>query len=218
MIPLMHKELRLALHPTMLIFLLLSGMLCIPSYPYYVVFFYTAMGVFYTCTWGRENQDVFYTLMLPVKKTDVVDARFGTVILFELLQLLVAIPFAVLRQTVIGAQNPSNPVGMDANLALFAFALLLYAAFNWAFMGVYYRDVRKVGKAFVIGSIAMFALMLVLEMLVHVVPFMRDVLDTPDTAYVGEKLIVLAVCAAVFVLVNLAALRRARRNFVKQDL
>ena len=41
------KEYRLAMHPTVLIFLALSAMLLIPSYPYYVVFFYTALGVFF---------------------------------------------------------------------------------------------------------------------------------------------------------------------------
>lgn len=33
------KEIKLSLHPTIPIFLLLSAMLIIPNYPYYVVFF-----------------------------------------------------------------------------------------------------------------------------------------------------------------------------------
>ena len=80
------KELRLALHPTALIFLGLSAMLLIPSYPYLVVFFYTGLAVFFTCLNGRENKDVTYTLLLPVSKADVVRARFLVVMLLEAAQ------------------------------------------------------------------------------------------------------------------------------------
>ena len=48
MLRLLQKEIRLAMHPTVPIFLLLSAMLLIPNYPYYVAFFYTGLGVFFT--------------------------------------------------------------------------------------------------------------------------------------------------------------------------
>ena len=55
---LLRKELVLALHPTAPLFLALSAMLLIPNYPYLVAFFYTGLGVFFTCLNGRENDDV----------------------------------------------------------------------------------------------------------------------------------------------------------------
>ena len=58
MLNLLRKELRLAVHPTSWIFLGLSLMLLIPSYPYYVAFFYTGLGIFFTCLSARENQDI----------------------------------------------------------------------------------------------------------------------------------------------------------------
>ena len=79
----LRKELRLALHPTAPMFLALSAMLMIPSYPYLVAFFYTGLAVFFTCLNGRENQDVFYSMLLPVAKRDLVRARFLTVTLLE---------------------------------------------------------------------------------------------------------------------------------------
>ena len=60
MLNLLRKELRLAVHPTSWIFLGLSLMLLIPSYPYYVAFFYTGLGIFFTCLSARENQDISY--------------------------------------------------------------------------------------------------------------------------------------------------------------
>ena len=44
---LMRKELLLAMHPASMLFLLLSAMLLIPNYPYYVICFYTCLGTFF---------------------------------------------------------------------------------------------------------------------------------------------------------------------------
>lgn len=54
---LMRKELLLAMHPASVLFLLLSAMLLIPNYPYYVICFYTCLGTFFICLTGRENRD-----------------------------------------------------------------------------------------------------------------------------------------------------------------
>ena len=97
MLKLLQKELRLCMHPTAPIFLLLSAMLLIPNYPYYVAFFYTGLAVFFTCLTGREQHDVAYTLSLPVRKRDAVRARFLFTVLLQLAQLLLAVPFLVLR-------------------------------------------------------------------------------------------------------------------------
>ena len=73
---LLYKELRLSLHPTMYLFLAMPAMLLIPSYPYYVAFMYTCLAVYFTFLFAREQNDIFYTAMLPIRKTDVVKAAF----------------------------------------------------------------------------------------------------------------------------------------------
>ena len=92
---LMRKELVLAMHPASVLFLLLSAMLLIPNYPYYVMCFYTCLGTFFICLTGRENRDIEFTALLPVRKTDLVRARVFTVMLMQLAQLVIAVPFAV---------------------------------------------------------------------------------------------------------------------------
>ena len=94
---LMRKELVLAMHPASVLFLLLSAMLLIPNYPYYVICFYTCLGTFFICLTGRENRDIEFTALLPVRKTDLVRARVFTVMLMQLAQLVIAVPFAVFR-------------------------------------------------------------------------------------------------------------------------
>lgn len=212
---LLQKELRLSLHPTAPIFLLLSAMLLIPNYPYYVVFFYTSLAVFFICLTGRENHDVFYSALLPIEKTDVVKARFATVVLLELLQILLAVPFAVLRQRIMAAPNQA---GMDANIALFGIAFLLLGLFNLVFFRIYYQDVQQVGKAFLISGVVTFVGIGLAETLDHVLPFFRDQLDTPDPQFLPQKLVVLAAGIGLFCLLTGLSYRRAKRDFQAQDL
>ncbi|NTV78068.1 MAG: hypothetical protein HGA25_02715, partial [Clostridiales bacterium] len=143
---LLKKEIFLSMHPTALIFLSFSFMLLIPNYPYYIIFFYTGLAIFFTCMNGRENHDVFYSVTLPIAKREVVKGRFTFVILLEGLQLVLSIPFAIIRQSMPLA---GNQVGMDANIAFFGLSLMLMGVFNLIFFGIYYKNVTKVGKAFV---------------------------------------------------------------------
>lgn len=212
---LLYKEWTLARHPTSLLFPLLAAMLLIPDYPYYVAYFYVTLGIFFICLTGRENRDIYYTALLPVKKSDIVRARMGFAICLELAQLLLSVPFALLRQSF---PLPGNAVGMDANLALIALAMPMLGVFNYVFFTRYYASPLKVGSAFAWGSAAFAGCMIVAELPVHVVSFFRDVLDTPDTQYLGVKLILLAICAAVYVLMNLLTLKRCVRTFEKLDL
>lgn len=212
---LIKKEFALAMHPTAPLFIALSSMLLIPNYPYLVAFFYTGLSIFFTCLSGRENNDVFYSMTLPVSKKQIVAARFVYVIILELAQVIVAVPFAFIRQKM---PVPPNSVGMDAGISLIAFAFVTLAVFNLTFLGSYYKDVKRVGVSFIKGSVSVFLVITVLEVLTHVVPFFRDVLDTPDTEFITEKLIVLAVGVVIFITATLLTYLSAVKNFEKQDI
>lgn len=212
---LLKKELTLALHPTAPLFLMLSAMLLIPNYPYLVAFFYTGLAVFFMCLNGRENNDIPFTMLLPVAKRDIVRARFTVVVGLELLQILLAVPFAFLRQTIMAE---GNSAGMDANMALFGCALILYGGFNLVFFDVYYNDVNKVGKAFLLSSVWVFVWIGIVEACVFVVPFVRDRLDTTGGQYLMEKLLVLAAGAVIYAVCTALAYRRAVESFEKLDI
>ena len=211
---LLYKELRLALHPAALLFLGLSAMLLIPNYPYYVAFFYTALGLFFICMAGRENRDIFYTMLLPVRKRQIVGARFLTAMLLEGAQLLLAVPFAMLRN----GYGMKNTVGMEANVAFFGFALGMLGVFNLVFLARYYRNPDQVGLSFVAGSVAIALYMIVAEGVTHAVPFVRDVLDTPDPLYLGWKLLVLGLGLAIYGALTLTAYQVSARRFEALDL
>lgn len=212
---LLKKEFALSMHPTVPLMLLFAGMVLIPNYPYSVIFFYSMLSISFTCMLGRENNDVVYTVGLPVAKADAVRARMLFTVLVQLAQLALVALFSALRAKI---GLPANAGGLEANAALLGAGLLLFALFNWCFFTRYYRNVRRVGVSFVIASVLTFAAIAAGEVLQHVVPFVRDRLDTLDAAYRGERLAVLAGCAVVYVAATLAAGKKSIRLFEKQDL
>ncbi|AKN29932.1 membrane protein [Clostridium carboxidivorans P7] len=212
---LLRKELLLSMHPTAPIFLILSMMLIIPNYTYYVVFFYTGLAVFFTCLNGRENNDVFYTLTLPIAKKDIVKSRFAFVILLQLAQIIIAIPFAIIRQNL---PVPGNKVGMNANITLFGISLIMLGLFNYIFFKIYYKDVNKVGTAFVKSTIAISVYIVIAETCAHVVPFVRDYLNTKDPQYLTYKLIVLAAGIIIYAFLTHVVYKKSVKAFESFDL
>lgn len=195
---LVKKEFALAMHPITPLMLLLSAMVFIPNYPYTVSFFYTALALFFTCLSGRENNDVLYTLELPVAKRDVVRGRFAFAALLQLGQIGFTAVCCLLKARLMPALQ--NEVGLEANAALLGAGLLLYALFDAVFFAGYYRDVTKVGGSFLKASVAVFLGVGVCEAVPHFVPFVRDSLDTVDAAHLPQRLAAFGVCFVVWAL------------------
>lgn len=213
---LLYKEFRLVSHPTVWLFLALSAMMLIPNYPFYVVFFYTSLGIFFCCLNGRENNDIFFTAALPVKKTDIVTARFLFVVMIQLLQVLIAIPFALLRNSI--PSLGSNLAGMDANPALFGLSFVMMGLFDLVFFTLYYKAPAQVGRHFAIASVVQFLYILVMEGCTFAVPFFRDKLDTMGSQYMAEKLTVLGIGIVVYIILVLLSLSRCKKSFEGLDI
>lgn len=213
---LLYKELRLAKHPTMFLFLLFSAMLLIPSYPYYVAFIYTCLSVFFVFLQGRENNDLSFTALLPVRKRDIVRARCLLVVLIQLAQVLVSLPCAI-----VGARiNPlgGNAAGIEANAAFFGLVLVMYALFNLLFLPAFYRTGYRVGRAFLFAGAAVLVYIVAAELLVQCVPALKASLDTFDPATRGTRLFVLLLGAGLYAAGNLLACRLSERRFARVDL
>lgn len=213
---LLYKELRLAKHPTMFLFLLFSAMLLIPSYPYYVAFIYTCLSVFFVFLQGRENNDLSFTALLPVRKRDIVRARCLLVVLMQLAQVLVSLPCAI-----VGARiNPlgGNAAGIEANAAFFGLVLVMYALFNLLFLPAFYRTGYRVGRAFLFAGAAALVYIVAAELLVQCVPALKASLDTFDPATRETRLFVLLLGAGLYAAGSLLACRLSERRFARVDL
>ncbi|MEG2381932.1 MAG: hypothetical protein RSB38_09640, partial [Oscillospiraceae bacterium] len=133
----------------------------------------------------------------------------------EFAQLLIMVPFAVLNQTI----NPAgNEAGMDANIALFAIAFIVYGLFNFVFFNSYYKNVSKVGMAFVKSSVLLFILTGIDVVSTYAVPFVRDVLDTPGSQYLLQKVAFLLLGLLAYLILTAITYKKSVANFEKQDL
>ena len=214
MTALLSKQLRLVCHPMTLVFLLAGVFLLIPSYPYTVSFFYVTLGLFFMFMNGREQRDADYNAILPVRKKDTVKAACLFSILAELISLVLAVPFAFLSGRI--NVNGTNAAALDANPALFALALVLFAAFNIVFLPSFYRSGYKVGTSFLKASVCV-AMVVICDVVLPHVPGLAW-LDGTDRASCLRQLPLLAVCAAVYAILTVLAVRRSVRNYEKVDL
>lgn len=212
---LLYKELRLAIHPTMCIFLAMPLLMLAPNYPYYIVFMYTCLAIYFTFLIGREQNDIFYTAALPIKKTDVVKGRFATVILFELLSVLISVPFAVISAKV--NPNGGNAAGIEPNLAFYGLALIMLGGFNIIFIPEFYRTARKLFCPTLFSAIFIFAYIAAAETAAQYYP--SPVSEFLDRAGIfTEHLPILAAGIIIYAVLTFLAYKISAKRFERVDL
>jgi hypothetical protein len=161
---LLYKELRLAAHPNLFVFTLLGVLVIVPAYPYGMIFMFGCIAVCATFMYGRETNDIYYTALLPIKKRDVVKAKFLLVFCVQMVQILVSLPFAFLRVYVL---PEGNPAGIEANVAFYGFGLIIYTLFNLVFMTQFFKTAHKAGKSFLLALIPTIPIVLAMEAIAH---------------------------------------------------
>lgn len=210
---LIKKEFLLSAHPMTYVMAFFGCMLLIPSYPYYVAFFYTTLGIFFAFLNSRENRDLYYTAFLPVSKNDIVKSKLLFAVIVELVSLIFAVPFAFLTAKI--NPNGGNTVGIEANVAFFGFVFIMYSIFNSVFLCGFFKSGYKVGKSYLISSIIMFVYVAVLEVAVHF-PKIGAYLDTTEKQVAQLPILVLGM--VIYVISAVLTCKKSQKSFEKVDL
>ena len=212
---LLYKELRLAVHPTMYMFLAMPLLMLVPNYPYYVVFMYTCLAIYFTFLIGREQNDIFYTATLPVKKIDVVKGRFATVILFELASVLISVPFAVISAKI--NPNGGNAAGIEPNLAFYGLALIMLGGFNMIFIPEFYRTAHKLFRPMIYAAVFICVYIGVAETFAQY--WHSPISEFLDRAGIfAEHLPILAAGIIIYAALTFGAYKISAKRFGKVDL
>lgn len=209
---LVKKEFKLCLHPLAIAMLITPLMVKLLGYPYLVTFFYMTFGIFMISQQGRENNDITYSLNLPVTRRDIVKSKTLFFCILELVQL------ALVGVVSLTSNGIVNVTSMDANIALLGEGFLFFGIFNFIFLSILYKNVIKVGKGYFFASIVSAILVIADPISVHMIPFFRDVLDTPDPMNIGAKLIFLVISILVYLLLTYFAVKISVAEFEKQDI
>jgi hypothetical protein len=212
---LLYKELKLVINPLFYLIALTGVLLLIPQWPYLIAmmyfFFITVPNVFQT---GKVANDIGFTVMLPVRKSDVVKARLYAIAFLELVQIAVAVPFAILNN----ALYPQGNFMIDANIAFFGLTFAMYGLFNLVFFPMFYRTAYKMGGAIIASILAAVLFATAAETMALMIPSAASVLDGISQAALVRQLPVLAVGIAVFAVFSWLAYRVSARRFERVDL
>ena len=213
MLNLLYKELHLAAHPTLFIFAFLGVLVIVPAYPYGMVFMFGCLGVFNTFFYGRETNDIFYSALLPIPKRDVVKGKLLMIVSVQLAQMLISLPLAFWRVSLL---PQGNPAGIEANVAYYGFGFVIYAIFNFLFLTSFFKSGYKAGNAFLLASIPAVLVLAAMEVLVHFPSFAW--LDSVAPADLVRQLPILVIGVVVYIAALLAAYRISVRRFQRVDL
>ena len=213
---LLYKEFKLGIHPSMFFFMFFGVLLLIPSWPYFIAFGYIFIAFSNIYVMGRSNDDIFFTACLPVRKRDTVKARVYSSAAFELIQLVLAIPFAVINTTLINTQG--NAAGMNINFAFFGCVLIMYGLFNVILIPGFYKTAYKVGVPVLLAITAALIFAGAVEAAVHLVPALGATVNAFGTGSIGSQLAVLAAGFVIFFGLTWISYRKGAANFEKVDL
>ena len=125
MMTLLYKEIRLAAHPTSIVFAFLGCLVLVPAYPYSVIFMFGCLAPYITFLNARETNDAWYTAILPVTKSESVLGKCLLIVSVQMFQLLFSIPFAFLRNALNIERTDIDGV-LEMNLIHRSYDVLIY--------------------------------------------------------------------------------------------
>jgi len=211
------KEYKLTACPLTFFFILFSIMTMIPRYPILVGAFFVCLGILYTFQFAREDNDVLYTSLLPVAKSDVVKARYIFVISIEMISFIISLILTLVRMIYLSnaAAYADNPM-MNANLVYLGSYLIIFALFNLIFVSGFFKTAYYFGKPFMYFSIASFVFIGLMEILHNIPGF--SILNITDFSHMGLQLSFLISSIIIWCLMTGISLKKSILRFESIDL
>ena len=213
---LLYKEMKLSANPLSYWFITFSAMTMIPRYPILVGSFFICLGIFYTYQQVRECDDITYTVMLPVRKQDVVTAKYLFVLLIELVAFVLCALLTIIRMKTLGDATPyvTNQL-MNANAAYLGYIMLVFATFNSIFLAGFFKTTYKIGKPFILFCLVATVIIFMGEILHHI-PGLESLNDSSNLNV--PQIVILLFGVAMFKLCTWFSYQKAIKDFERIDL
>lgn len=230
---LIYKEFKLAMHPICYLFVALFPlMILIPSYPIAVGFIYVLAAypiLFLGANKGQQSNDLLYSVLLPVRKKDIVLARIITVVTMQLVSILImsalypaslaintAIAQSVEAQKAAGeaVKAPSIPgLGLNSYVLIIAIAIIGYSIADLIFLPIYYKK----GKWIVMPTLlTILTFITYLGITTIALPYIPG-LEILNNLSIGIQFIALAVAILISVLVHILVYKISSSRLEKVD-
>lgn len=211
---LLYKEFNLVLNPAFYLVALLSALILIPQWVYFVALMYfcfmSAPNLF---SLSKTYKEVYFTATQPVRRRDIVKARTLSLVTLELAQVLVAAVAVVIKLTL---WRTPNYLFLDGNLAFLGLSLVMFGIFNLVMLPMFYKTAYKILAAVVFATVAALAFATAVELGVIFVPFVSRVFDGMRTT--GAHILTLVGGVLAFAGLSAIAYRVSAARFEKVDL
>lgn len=214
---LLKKELKLMASPLSYIFIAFAVIAFVPGYPILVGAFFCCLGLFQSFQAAREANDITYTVLLPVAKSDAVRAKYIFCVCIQLCYFLITGAVALVRMAIL-ADVPvyRNNALMPANLVYLGAVLLIFGCFNAIFVCGFFQNAFKFGKPFVAFGVVGFLVIGFFETLAHM-PFCPAAAAL-DFSCLGPQLCCLFLGCIGYILLMAFSMNTAIRCFEKVNL
>lgn len=213
---LLYKELKLTITPFFFVLPILTGaLMLIPSWLYFFVLLYfcfiTVPNLF---AMSKADNDIGFSVMMPVRKSDVVKARFMSIMILELLHIILAVVYAIINNNIYNIPN----FFMDPNVAFFGLIFIMYGIFNAILLPMFYKTGYKYGLPVIIGNIFAVLFAASIEVLVLLNPTVRTYLKGTTSSMVMVQVIILLVGILIFFGLAMLSYKRSVKNFEVIDV
>lgn len=140
---LINKEFKLGIHPSCYFAFLFPLMVFIPNYPLVVSFIFP-LSLFPNVILSlmSENNDLEFSLLLPIGKKQYVASKMFTFLFLELVTVLISVPLVLSCYFFLPSSLENTP-GLTSPLSLYATILIGYGIFNFLLFTIYYKTAPK---------------------------------------------------------------------------
>lgn len=209
---LLYKEFKLSINWFFYLFpVFLGALMFIPQWLFFFVPLYfcfiTVPNLFGLL---KAQNDVTYSVMLPVKKSDIVKARIMSISALELIHVVFTAIFAVIHNQLYNVSN----FFMDPNMAFIGLILVMFGIFNLIIFPIYYKTAYKYGLATILSTAAALAFAAGMELLVI---FNKDVAVFLETDF-NRQLLVLVAGIVLYLIFTYTSYKISADNFEKVDI
>lgn len=214
---LLKKEFKISSSPLTYFFILFSLMAFIPSYPILVSGFFVCLGIFYSFQTTREFNDITFSLLLPVKKSDIVKSKYYFVIIIQSTFFLLSLIFVIIRCLFL-SKLPAyvdNQL-MNANLIYLGYILLIFLAFNIFFLGGFFKTAYYYGKPFISFTLIAFLLCGIFETIHHINGLRQ--LNNPGFENFIIQFIIFMGALIIYIFGTVMSLKKSIKTFSNVDL
>ncbi|OUS76656.1 hypothetical protein B1748_11215 [Paenibacillus sp. MY03] len=214
---LLKKELKLGVNPFFYVLPFLTGaLMLVPAWLYFLVLLYFCFITVPNMLGGfKSHNDLMFTSMLPVTKSDMVKAKVSFIVILELLHVVVAAIYGL-----ISVRLYPNLIYYfyEPSFGFWGLCFVMLAIFNIILIPMYFKTAYKYGAASVASITAAILFAGGAEWLGIQNSYVNDLFKGAGADNLAVQLSILLIGIAIFAIFTIIAYSIANKRFEKVEI